>query len=148
MNAVVQFHRNRASAAEIDAHLSMCDDSFVPPLSRRVEIDAYAAKIVARAERFEAWADDRLVGVLAAYCNNPERRMAFVTSVSVVPGWQGRGIAARLLQACIEHVSEAGIECIELDVDPRNSSATLLYKKHGFSVANNGERTLTLQLTI
>ena len=88
MNPLVHIHRNRASAAEIDAHLRACDDSFAPALSRRVDIDAYASKIAARAERFEAWANDRLVGLLAAYCNDPERRVAFVTSVSVMHRWR------------------------------------------------------------
>ena len=148
MNAVIEIHRNRAGAAAIDAHLRACDDSFVPALSRRVEIDAYAATIMARAERFEAWSGDHLIGLLAAYCNDPAQRVAFVTSVSVAPLWQGRGIASRLLRDCIEHVRRSGMQRIELEVDVRSSAATYVYKKHGFSVASTDEQTQTMQLAV
>ena len=148
MNLPAQSRRNCATAADIGAHLRACDDSFVPPLSRRVEIVTYAAKIVARAERFEAWTDDGLVGLLAAYCNELELRVAFVTSVSVVPEWQGQGIASELLRSCIAYVRQGSIQRIELEVDLRNPAAALLYKKHGFAVVSTREHTQTLQLAI
>ena len=148
MNVIIDTRRNRAGAAQIDTHLRACDNSFVPALSRRVEIDAYAGKIVARAERFEAWSGDHLIGLLAAYCNDPEQRVAFVTSVSVAPQWQGRGIASLLLQDCIEHVRRSGMQRIELEVNVRSSAATHFYKKHGFSVASTHEQTQTMQLDV
>jgi GNAT superfamily N-acetyltransferase/2-polyprenyl-3-methyl-5-hydroxy-6-metoxy-1,4-benzoquinol methylase len=126
---------NRASAAEVAAHLRSCDSSFVPPLSERVEIGGYAQKLVAHAERFEVWCDNRLAGLVAAYCNDVERRAAFVTTVSVLPPWRGQGLGSRLLRACIQHVRQAGFERVELEVDLRNTAAVLLYRKHGFAVA-------------
>lgn len=140
--------RNRAGAAEVGAHLRECDASFVPPLSERVDLDAYAEKLVSRAERFEAWSDDRLAGLVAAYCNDSERRAAFVTSVSVLPAWQGHGLASRLLQACIEYAQQAGFERVELEVDLRNTAAAPLYRKHGFTITSTRERTLILQLPV
>lgn len=146
--AGVVVERNRAGAAEVEAHLRACDASFVPPLSERVELDAYAAKIVSRAERFEAWSDDRLAALVAAYCNDPKRRAAFVTSVSVLPSCQGRGLASCLLRASIEHVRQAGFEHLELEVDARNTAALSLYQRHGFAVASTREYTQILQLTV
>ena len=140
--------RNESSVTAIADHLRACDDSFVPPLGSRVEIDDYAAKIVARAERFEAWSGSCLVGLLAAYCNDPARKVAFVTSVSVLPGWQGQGVASRLLRACVEHARQGRLERIELEVDPRNSAATLLYQKHGFAIACAHDQTQTWQLAL
>lgn len=146
--AAFVIERNRAGAAEICAHLHACDASFIPALSTRVDVDSYAAKIAERAERFEAWADDRLVGLVAAYCNEPERRAAFVTSVSVIPAWHGRGLASRLLQSCIEHVRQAGFARIELEVDKQNTAAARLYRKHGFVLAASSGDSQTLHLPL
>jgi ribosomal protein S18 acetylase RimI-like enzyme len=148
MKSKVSLQRNHAGVGKISAHLRACDAAFVPPLSQRLAIDAYSEKIVTRAERFEAWSDDDLVGLLAAYCNDSGRRSAFVTSVSVMPQWQGLGVASRLLQACIDHATTGGFQRIELEVDVRNAPAALLYTKHGFSVARTEEGTQTMQLTI
>ena len=148
MNPDANLRRNVATAAAIADHLRACNSSFVPPLGARVEIEDYAAKLVARAERFEAWSNDRLVGLLAAYCNDPERKLAFVTSVSVLPAWYGQGVASRLLRACIEQVRHGRFERIELEVDARNSAATLLYEKHGFAVTCTRDQKQTLQLVV
>ena len=148
MNMVATLARNRATSIAVADHLRACDDSFVPALGTRVVIDEYASKIVARAERFEAWDSDRLVGLLAAYCNDPAHQTAFITSVSVLPPWLGQGIASRLLRACVEQVREGQFKHIDLEVDSRNSPAALLYQKHGFAVASARDHTLTLRLAV
>jgi ribosomal protein S18 acetylase RimI-like enzyme len=126
--------RNRASATEIGVHLKACDHKFVPPLSERADLDEYAAKVVLLSERFEAWSGNVLVGLLAAYCNDSVRQMAFITNVSVLPSWHGRGIASDLLRDCLEHVREMNFKGAELSVDKHNKAAQALYMKHGFVV--------------
>lgn len=127
----VTYARNRASAHQIARHLAACDAFFVPPLSSRVDIWEYARKIAVNAMRFEAWSDS-LVGVAAAYCNDEQRRAAFITSVSVLPDWQHNGIAARLLADCIGHAREAGFARIELEVHAENHGALQMYRDRLF----------------
>jgi GNAT superfamily N-acetyltransferase len=93
MNGQIQFYMNRAAKAQITELLVRCDADFVPQLSSRVAIPGYAEKITMNAARFEAWADDTLCGLVAAYCNDVERGSAYVTSVSVLHEYQGKGIA-------------------------------------------------------
>ena len=98
------------------AHLAHCDAHFVPPLSGRVDIDAYAAKIADQAERFEAWAGGRSSGLVAAYCNDPDRAMPHSSPASACcPSWRAghRGAAAEAL-----HPSRAalGMTLIRLEV--------------------------------
>lgn len=143
---VIEIACNRADAVCVAAHLQACDGSFVPSLSTRVELKAYAAKIAQFAERTEAWSGIELAGLVAAYANDPERRTAFITSVSVLPAWHGQGLASRLLLACIERVRELGFESIELKVDVRNTAATQLYRKHGFVVHASHDQTHTMRL--
>jgi ribosomal-protein-alanine N-acetyltransferase len=143
---MIEIVSNRADAACVAAHLRACDGSFLPALSTRVELEAYAAKIAQFAERTEAWSGMELAGLVAAYANDPERRTAFITSVSVLPTWQGQGLGSRLLLACIERVRGLGFEGIELEVDGRNTAAMQLYRKHGFVVQASHDQTHTMRL--
>jgi len=136
------FAADRADAAQIAAHLAACDADFVPPLSRRVDIAAYADKLVGHAVRFEAWEGGRLVGLVAAYCNDPDGCRAFVTSVSVLRGWAGRGIAVALMERCLSHARRLGFRRVALEVDAANGPARRLYEKLGFTVAQGGPPAL------
>ncbi len=126
---------NRAGAEEIGRHLRRCDAQFVPVLSGRVDIAPYAEKIAAHAMRFEAWAGDELIGLVAAYCNDAERRRSHITSVSVLEEYSGRGIASRLLRDCIEYAKLEGLAKISLEVAAEHRAAVRLYERCGFSAA-------------
>lgn len=144
----VEFDLNKADTAQVTAHLQACDHVFTPPLSNRVNIDNYASKIAGRAQRFEAWINCKLVGLLAVYCNDLEQRTAFITSVSVLPTWQGRGIASRLMTICIGYMHNLGFKRIELEVEGSNTAAVMLYMKHGFAKysSNNQAKNMILYL--
>lgn len=132
MSAVVEYLMNKASEAEIAEHLSRCDVDFVPPLSGRVEINHYAKKIVSKATRFEAWSGGTLVGLVAAYCNDQQKRVAYITSVSVLREWSGKGNFTRLISQCIEHAKVSGMRQISLEVASDNTTAIRVYEKKGF----------------
>lgn len=146
MSAAVVFLLNKASEAEIVEHLLACDADFVPPLSGRVEIGAYAQKIASKATRFEAWSGGTLVGLVAAYCNDQEKRIAYITSVSVLRAWTGKGIAALLTGRCIEHAKASGMRQIELEVSGDNAPAIKLYKKSGFVASKANAPFVTMNL--
>jgi ribosomal protein S18 acetylase RimI-like enzyme len=124
--------RNRATVEEIAAHLALCDVQFVPPLSHRVDIRDYAAKLGNHAQRFEAWAGDRLVGLVAAYCNDRAARAAYITSVSVLADWGNRGIATQLLHRCLEYATLENLRQVRLEVATEHRAAVRLYEKCGF----------------
>jgi ribosomal protein S18 acetylase RimI-like enzyme len=130
----LEFLTNRADINQIALHLWACDKCFVPPLSRRLMIDDYACKLVERSIRFEAWQNDELIGLVAAYCNDPDKQVAFITNVSVLGQWQFKGIATRLVKSCIEYAKELQFMRMELEVDIKNSGAAKFYKKMNFNV--------------
>lgn len=132
MKAPIDHLLNRASAAEIAAHLASCDADFVPPLSARVEIEDYAQKIADKATRFEAWSGGTLVGLVATYCDDREERIAYITSVSVLQSWTGNGIAKDLLRQCVAHARLSGMKQIRLEVASANAPAIKLYERSGF----------------
>lgn len=147
MSLDVAYRVNQASPAEIAAHLLRCDHAFYPALSARVDIPTYARKIYDRSARFEAWQDNHLVGLVAAYDNDPEGQSAFVTSVSVLPTHQGRGIAAVLMRSCIDHVRRLSLVRIKLEVDQRSAPAIALYRSLGFTTDRTHGTALTMSMT-
>lgn len=148
MTIEVAYRSNRASETQIFEHLSRCDGDFVPPLSGRLSISDYAKKIVSKAIRFEAWADSTLVGLVAAYCNDQQRCIAYITSVSVLKAWTGEGIAAQLMRHCIAHSRTSGMQQISLEVASNNTHAIKLYEKCGFVTVNAKASLATMYLLL
>jgi ribosomal protein S18 acetylase RimI-like enzyme len=148
MNPRTDFYRNRATEGEIANHLLLCDATFVPPLTSRVEITKYAHKISACATRFEAWAEGSLVGLVAIYCNDTSHRFAYITSVSVLPGSQGSRIASHLMERCIGYLRKVGFEYVELEVDSENGKAIHMYNRHGFTAGKKRDRNVVMGLNL
>jgi ribosomal protein S18 acetylase RimI-like enzyme len=146
MSKPVKYRLDKASEAEIAEHLLSCDADFVPPLSGRVEINDYAKKIAGKAARFEAWSDGRLVGLVAVYCNDPEKRIAYITSVSVLRESMGRGIAKNLMKQCIARVKALGMHQVSLEVASVNMPAIGLYEKSGFVAGRTKAPFVTMAL--
>ncbi len=146
MSAEVEYSLNKASAEEIGQHLRKCDVDFVPFLSSRVEIGDYAKKIASKAMRCEAWSNGTLIGMVATYCNDPEKSVAYVTSVSLIKEWMRKGIAAHMMSQCIKYVHAHGMRQIYLEVASDNVPAIRLYEKCGFTASNVNPPFVTMNL--
>lgn len=132
----ITYKINTSVELDILEHLEKCDNLFTPPLSARIEISEYSKKIFTYAERFEAWKGDKLIGLVAVYCNNIKDRKAYITNVSILEKYQGKGIANSLMFYCIEHIKNKNFKSIELEVNADNISANKLYKKFRFKNCN------------
>ena len=146
MKVSIEYQTNKSSPTDIAEHLYCCDLDFVPPLSRRVEIRGYAQKLTSKAMRFEAWSGGILVGLVAVYCNDEKRHIAYLTSVSVLRSWTSRGIAARLLAECINYTKALGMRKMSLQVARENKRACLLYEKSGFLAGKQDGNFITMNL--
>lgn len=127
-NESIIFKTKTASEGEIMIHLNLCDDFFSPPLSSRVNIDQYAEKIVKNAITFEAWNKCELVGLIAAYLNI-ENQTSFITNVSVLKEFMGKGISAKLLSNCFDYLLTNHYKKVDLEVNKSNKKAIDFYKK-------------------
>lgn len=146
MAPALLYKLDTATTDQIATHLTLCDACFIPPLSGRVEIAAYATKIAEHARRFEAWGDGVLAGLVAAYIDEGAR--AFITSVSVLPAWSGRGVATALLARCATHARSSGALELTLEVGAQNTAAISLYRKAGFGPAASSHHLLTMTLSL
>ena len=148
--STLRYRRDTATTEDVHAHLTRCDADFTPPLSARLDLGGYAAKLAERAARFEAWDGGQLVGLVAAYVN-PGAPEAFISNVSVVSELRGHGVAAALVADCIARARGSGAATLTLEVATADSVAARFYEKLGFTErdpepADRPVTTLTLDL--
>ena len=146
----LEYRRDTATADDVHAHLTRCDADFTPPLSARLDLGDYAAKLAERAARFEAWDGGQLVGLVAAYLT-PGAPEAFISNVSVVSELRGRGVAAALVADCVDRARGSGAATLTLEVATADRAAGRFYEKFGFTgrdpePADRPTTTLTLDL--
>ncbi len=77
-----------------------------------------------------ALSDGAVVGY-AGLCDYPDE--AFVQTIAVAPGAQGRGLGARLLQDLLAEAARRGQRAVSLEVRADNEAAQRLYAAHGFT---------------
>lgn len=147
-NSNLQYKIKTASCQIIVNHLKNCADCFNPPLYTYVEINKYGKKIFDKAITFESWDGNKLVGLLAAYFNNNETRIGFITNVSVWGGYQGFGIASKLIKNAIDFGRKNTFTRLMLEININNTKAFKLYKKHGFVVVEQNKNNITMNKEI
>lgn len=145
-NQNIQYSINKSNILQVVEHLTSCDSSFVPVLSNKVILDQYGQKLVENATRFEAFSNDKLVGLIACYLNDYKNQIGFITNVSVMESFNGRGIAKQLLAMLMKYAAEYNFNTISLKVNKLNLPALSLYKKTGFVLVN--EKQNVIQMTI
>ncbi len=147
-STVLSYQRQNCKRLDIEDHFSCCDSLFVKSISSRISIADYTTKIVERAITFEAWEKGKLIGLIAAYMNNPKSATVYITNVSVITSHSRKGIASKLLEDCISFAVSQEFKEIALEVAVENEKAILFYIKHGFEVKIRGEVYLSMNLTL
>lgn len=151
MNIV--YTENKSEVAHVLKHLIGCSPQFNPPLDQTTNIYEYAEKIAQKSHRFEAWHQNTLVGLIAAYINNDDTRIAYITNVSVDQHYVRLGIARTLLENCIKSVAKHKFNEIHLEVGATNIAAINLYKDFDFTEMDAQKKSsdrskITLSYTI
>lgn len=138
---------NKARQADIVLHLKSCE--FDPPLETRINIEKYAEKICNNAIRLEYWDElEGLVGLVAMYINSSDNPFAYITNVSILDNWRGKGIASHLLSSAISYASSVPVLNIDLEVFLDNRPAISLYRKFGFTVLSDKDDLLVMRLHV
>lgn len=113
---------------EIEAVVRAFDGVFMPPLSQRVDLHSYAEKLAQNANWILVYEEGDLVGHCAAYMNRGS--CAYISSIAVRPGMQGRGIGGILWEYLEQEARGKGICRIELKVAKANLTGIQFYQYH------------------
>ncbi len=129
---VIDYKIKTADAASVLVHLNKCKDNFMPALDKIVDIREYSKKIVENSITFEAWVNNNLAGLIAAYFNDKKNQSGFITNISIVNEYTGKGLALELLKNCIAYGKQKKFKEIHLEVFHENKHAIRLYQKNDF----------------
>lgn len=130
---------------QIFEHLNECSEDFVPPLSTYVDISEYSKKLYTQSKRFEAFYQNKLVGLISIYINEND---SFITNVSVNKNFTGKDISQNLLDNCKNFIKNLNHHSIFLEVKLENFRAIKFYKKHSFFIVKNNEDNYKMQLKL
>lgn len=117
------------------------DDLFSVPLSERVDLEAYAEKILAHADIAFAVIDEKIAGIIVLYANDVEKRAARVTLLAVAPFARRRGVSTALLSNAMALARQRNMHLLEARPFKKNSAAMATYRSLRFrEVCQDGAR--------
>ena len=134
---MIKYRWNTAGPKQINHHLLDCDNTFVPSLSSRVDIVDYSAKLFEQAQRIEYFDKNDLSGLLAFYLVDDQE--VFITSISVSPAYQGKGLGKQLLFELEDYCQKNSILKIVLRVSKDNKNAIRFYNASNFMAQREKE---------
>jgi len=144
----IEYKIGVGSQNEIYLHFLDCDKFFIPKLSEKVNISEYSEKIFNEAINFEAWDNERLIGLVSMYINEEDTSFGYITNVSIINEYKNRGIASNLLKKCIKYSKDINLNWISLKVDTKNVSAVNLYNKFNFMEEKHKNSSSFLKLEL
>lgn len=118
------------SFLEVYSFLLETDAEFLSPLSRRVDIGAYAKKLSDFSDFSLCYDGDQLVGMISCYTNQPP--VGYISNVCVKKQYQGRGVFSAMFRKLLENLRLRGISMLMLEVDAQNEKAKSIYEHFGF----------------
>lgn len=105
----------------------------------------FSKKIHTHATTFEAWHEEKLIGLVSSYFNDRKRYHAYINSVSTESAFTGKKIATKLMKMCLDYAHENKFKKIGLEVTANNPGAIHLYKKFGFLEIAKKNHTLHME---
>ncbi|MEW4925277.1 GNAT family N-acetyltransferase [Algibacter sp. 2305UL17-15] len=144
---MVHYNINIATENDILSHLIKCDNEFFPKLSERVNIEDYATKLFKMSTTFEAWDKKVLVGFIGAYFNK-ESKIAFISNLSVLPKYQNKGIASKLINQAVKYAISDDFDTMKLEVNSSNEKVISFYRKHNFKCISKNLDIVTMSLEL
>jgi ribosomal protein S18 acetylase RimI-like enzyme len=142
----MQFVINKSSEKEIHEHLVKISPFFKPQLNSYVDLKIYSNKIFNKSVRFDCFNENNLIGLIALYISEG---FGFITNISVLPQFQGQGIAQNLLINCVCFVKKIeGIKYLRLEVFHQNKVAQSFYGKNNFKIISKSKKKVIMELNL
>jgi len=79
----------------------------------------------------------KVIGTIAYYLKSPQE--GYIRGMAVLPDWQGRGVAQRLMETAEAEVRERGGARVSLDTTDPLQRAIRFYEKNGYRRTGNIE---------
>lgn len=135
------------SREEKENALKMCESSMFEPISKNSNYLQIIEKVVSAAEVIIVF-EKEVLGFVAMYANNSQTREAYISMFVVRNEYQGMHIGSEMMARSIQLAKECGMEKIKLEVSKKNEKAIGFYKKKGFKIIEELEKSYYMILEI
>lgn len=112
------------------------------------DLDDYLVKIQNNADFITHYSSGQCAGFVSFYCNDPSRKLAFITLVLIAPEFRGKGLANLLIDYTLEFCKKNGFKKCELEVREDNLAAIKLYQNCGFKVESKNKGKLLMSFIL
>lgn len=139
----------KVTKAALLKFLKEVDEDFYPPLSQKTDLNLFAEKMLANADFFYEQSDSgNIIGLVAIYDNDWEKKYAYIPLVAVSPFYRRLGIANKLLLAALDYVASLGSKIQIIGIHTSNFIAVKLYQNIGFKSVSieNGRTYMEIKL--
>lgn len=146
----IELVQKKYSSNKIEKYLKNNANIFVPSLSSRVNINLFSKKIFKNATQFWVFNKKEIIGFAAVYLNDKICNKAYITSISLIDSYQGKGIGEKILCEIFNYSRDKNFKTISLEVNKQNIKAKFFYFKMGFKIEKNNINSyiLTKKLNI
>ena len=121
---------------ELDFRLFLhsVSNDFTPPLLQRINISTYYNKLNQNAKFILCLHDNKIVGMIAFYCNDSHRDYAYVTLLAILPKYRRLGLCSQLLHKACDFSKKNNK--IMMLIETNSEYAKQCYIHLGFQVKN------------
>lgn len=130
----MQIVKSKLKDNDIVSFLKLCDSSFVPPLSARVDLNVYSKKLATKTEHFCAIIEGQLAGLSCCYCNDQLLKTAFISVLCMHPDFQNIGIGNKLILFLIAGIQQMGFKKVKAEVNKLNAASCHMFKRADFNL--------------
>ena len=121
---------------ELFLFLQEVDSLFPIKLSDKIDLKELSSKFLSVGTIFSIYNENKLVALLAGYNNDFVNSKAYISVLAVLPEYQGKGYASKLITDFTNDCKNKNIKRIELFTHKTNANAIKMYKKNGFNIDN------------
>lgn len=121
----------------VEDMLFLLDEFYIPTISSIVSIPHYANKLIEKAHVYISQVGNQDCGILAFYMNDKLSKTAFISSIGLLPAYQGKGFALNMLEFFESTCKKNHFNQLQLEVHQSNITAIQFYKKFGFVPADD-----------
>lgn len=116
--------------------IDQLDHDFDPPLSSRIQIDAYAQRLADNAEVLVAEDEEHgaPIGVCAFYCNDALTLEGYITYLGVIPRARHLKIGQQLVEQSLAIAWSHSMRSVALHTTPHDPRLQRFYERSGFAV--------------
>lgn len=126
--------------------LKELDKDFIPVLSKRVNLSAYAEKIATYATIFIVRHENKDCGECSIYLNNES--VGYITSFGITRDHRKTGASGFLMDAVVSHCINRNFPRIKLRVACENFIARNFYLRRGFRILESDETWMEMELSL